>query len=291
MLQRWLRALAPAVPLVLLSSSVAGAITGICPDGSMFIVQDESQVPCPAAKEVEPHELPPIRPQYLPKPYTWQVYNELQDPNNPYNLIDSVRDIRALQQGGAAHGTPTEDLSAHGGSGWNQGPATGPPPQGTQLAARTPVGPLDLGLADQELRDLYQIVELSQETTPAAFERRTADGRGVIRLSLARSHAFEGRLTEAWASRGGLGGSEVLLFTAVSKQPETFHPNLTFVQNHLTFQPDPDDPRQLGILQGHLGSLLADEVVLGYVIVPETIRLEEGVDVYWDDRRLAAQFP
>jgi hypothetical protein len=291
MLQRWLRALAPAVPLVVLLPSVAGAITGICPDGSMFIVQDESQVPCPAAKEVEPHELPPIRPQYLPKPYTWQVYNELQDPNNPYNLIDSVRDIRALQQGGAAHGTPTEDLSAHGGSGWNQGPATGPPPQGTQLAARTPVGPLDLGLADQELRDLYQIVELSQETTPAAFERRTADGRGVIRLSLARSHAFEARLTEAWASRGGLGGSEVLLFTAVSKQPETFHPNLTFVQNHLTFQPDPDDPRQLGILQGHLGSLLADEVVLGYVIVPETIRLEEGVDVYWDDRRLAAQFP
>jgi hypothetical protein len=153
------------------------------------------------------------------------------------------------------------------------------------------VGPLDLGLGDQELRDLYQIVELSQESTPAAFERRTADGRGVIRLSLARSLAFEGRLADAWASRGGIGGSQVLLFTAVSKQRESFHPNLTFVQGHLTFQPAADNPIQLGVLQGRLGALEADEVVLGYVILPETMRLEDPIDVYWDDRQISAQFP
>ena len=35
-----------------------------------------------------------------------------------------------------------------------------------------------------------------RSTTPAAFERRTADGRGVMRLSLARSVAFEERLSE-----------------------------------------------------------------------------------------------
>jgi hypothetical protein len=284
-----------SLALALLPASPAlASVTGICPDGSMFIVQHPSQIPCRAAKEVDPIEVPPIRPQYMPNPYTWQVYNEQQDPNNPYNLIDSVRDIRALQRGGASSGEPApEDLSGDAsGPGWDDGDAAqGAAPQPTQLAARVPVGPLDLGLADQELRDLYQIVELSQETTPAAFERRTADGRGVIRLSLARSLAFEERLEAAWASRGGLGSGGVLLFTAVSKQPETFHPNLTFVQDHLTFQPDAENPAQLGILQGRLGALDADEVVLGYVILPESLELTAPFDIYWDDRRMAVQFP
>jgi hypothetical protein len=293
---RMLRLVGGAAVLSIWSPSPAAtaSLTGICPDGSVFIVQNPEQIPCSAAKEVEPSDVPPLRPQYLPNPYTWQVYNEQQDPNNPYNLIDSVRDIRAMQRdaAGASPGQQAEELSAEGASGWDAGdtPAVSAPPP-TQLAARDPIGPLDLGLGDQELRDLYQIVELSQETTPAAFERRTADGRGVIRLSLARSTAFEDRLTGAWASRGGLGGSQVLLFTAVSKQRESFHPNLTFVQDHLTFQPDAQNPRQLGILQGRLGALEADEVVLGYVILPETLRLEEPLDVYWDDRRLAVQFP
>src|SRR5512139_494877 len=103
LLQRTVRGIGRAIPLCLaLPSPAALAITGICPDGSMFIVQQESQVPCRAAKQVDPQEVPPIRPQYLPNPYTWQVYNEIQDPNNPYNLIDSVREIRAMQKQGAA---------------------------------------------------------------------------------------------------------------------------------------------------------------------------------------------
>src|SRR5262245_57281005 len=177
--------------LVLFTPLASGAsITGICPDGSMFIVQSEDQIPCSAAKQVEPHEVPPIRPQYMPNPYTWQVYNELQDPNNPYNLIDSVRDIRAMQRGGGQQNPAPEETPDVSGAppGWDDGSQHGAPgagsgssaPQATQLAAHQPVGPLDLGLADQELRDLYQIVELSQESTPAAFERRTADGRGVM---------------------------------------------------------------------------------------------------------------
>lgn len=298
MLQRFFRALrrvGGAAVLLLFLPDPAVSLTGICPDGSMFIVRDPSQVPCNGAKEVEAGELPPIRPHYLPNPYTWQVYNEQQDPNNPYNLIDSVRAIRAMQREGAGSPVAAEEpLSGGSGAGWDDGsggtPAVsaGPP---TQLASRAPIGPLDLGLGDQELRDLYQIVELSQESTPAAFERRSADGKGVMRLSLARSIAFQDRLTRAWESRGGLGGSQVLIFTAVSKRPETFYPNFTFVQDHLTFQPDAENPRQLGILQGRLGALEADEVVLGYVILPETLRVDEALDIYWDDRSLAVRFP
>ncbi len=296
MLQRWVRGVPRMLGGVAALSGLgapaaAESVTGICPDGSIFIVQHESQIPCRRAKEVDASELPPLRPQYLPNPYTWHVYNELQDPNNPYNLIDSVRDIRAMQKQGAGEG-PTEDLSG-GEPPWDDGgsaPGVSAPPP-TQLASRAPVGPLDLGLGDQELRDLYQIVELSQESTPAAFERRTADGRGVMRLSLARSLAFEQRLSDAWSSRGGIGASQVLLFTAVSKRPDRFHPNLTFVQGHLTFQPVAEDPSQLGILQGRLGALEADEVVLGYVILPETVRLEDPLDVYWDDRQISVQFP
>ena len=32
-------------------------------------------------------------------------------------------------------------------------------------------------------------------------------------------------------------------------------------------------------------------MVLGYVILPETLRLEAPFDVYWDDRRMTVQFP
>jgi hypothetical protein len=152
------------------------------------------------------------------------------------------------------------------------------------------VAPLELGLADQELRDLFQIVQVSQEYVPAFFARDTADGRGVFEVSLAHSAAFEKRLRDVWASRGGLGGSRVLLFSALSKQAEEFYANFTFVQDHLTFQPSSDNARQLGILQGRLGALGANELVLGYVVLPAQIELASDLDIYWNDRRITARF-
>ena len=268
-----------AGPSLLAQSAIA--LTGVCPDGSVFIAPEGTPPPCARAKEVEPHEVPPLRPEYLPHPYTWQVYNELQSQQNPYNLIDSANDIRALHEEGAGDGPRQAALVPEESAG-------APPPVGAPPPA---VGPIELGLGDDELRDLYQLVELSQELTPAAFQRATADGRGVFRVALARSLAVQDRIARAWESRGGVGGGDVLVFTAVSMQAEPFHANLTFVQEHLTFQPTADDPRQLGVLQGRLGELEADEVVLGYVILPEAMDSAEPMDVYWNDRRISVAFP
>ena len=45
---------------------------------------------------VAPDEVPPLRPEYLPSPYTWQVYQQNRNPNNPYNLIDDARQVRGM---------------------------------------------------------------------------------------------------------------------------------------------------------------------------------------------------
>jgi hypothetical protein len=237
-------------------------------------VQRESQIPCASSKQIQPHEVPPLRPEYLPTPYTWKVWSDAQDPNNPYNLIDAAKQVQGADAPEAGDSVAAGSTTA-GASG---------------VAPVRTTGPLDLGLGDDELRSLFQIVELSQERTPVQFARNTADGRGVFRVALAHSSAFEERLREAWDSRGGLGDSRVLLFTALSKQPVDFHANFTFVQKHLSYQPDPASPRQLGILQGRLGALQSDELVLGYVVLPDAISLRAGMDVYWNDRRTRARF-
>ncbi len=273
-------ALAAFALAVLLAGGAEAAITGVCPDGSMFIVKNEKSIPCKAAKVVEPEEMPPIRPEYLPQPYTWKVYNEAQNPNNPYNLIDAAREVRELRENGPQLQNRPQP---RGGSPHVSAAPPAPAPQ-------RPVAPLDLGLADDEIRDLYSVVELSQQRAPATFSRETADGRGVFELRLAHSLAFEGRLQQAWASRGGLTSGGVLVFTALSKRPEAFHANLTFLQDHLSFQPEIGNARQLGILQGRLGELAADELVLGYVALPDAMDLSRPMDVYWNDRRIEVRF-
>jgi hypothetical protein len=75
----------------------AASLTGVCPDGSIYIVQEARQIPCANAKAVAADEVPPIRPDYLPTPYTWKVWNERNNPNNPYNVIDAARQVRGLE--------------------------------------------------------------------------------------------------------------------------------------------------------------------------------------------------
>jgi hypothetical protein len=98
-------------------------------------------------------------------------------------------------------------------------------------------------------------------------------------------------LRESFAARGGLPSGGVLLFSARSVAPEEFYASFTFLQGHLSYQPDATDPRQLGMLQGRLGALAAGEVVLGYVTLPANFDASQELDVYWDDRHITVTFP
>jgi hypothetical protein len=283
------RVLSRALALLAVASAAgAESISGVCPDGSIYVVQHASQIPCSRSKQVEPGEMPPVRPDYLPKPHTWEIWAEQNDPNNPYNVVDQARQVRALTASGAA--------GAQGAApGGKADSAAGAAAQGGALApaataAPRELGPLDLGLGAQDLADLFAIVELSQARTPARFERETAGGDGVARVAFARSRAFAERLRSARAARGG-GAGEVLLFAARSNRPQEFWPNFVFVQDSLTFQPDVANDGQLGVLQGRLGQLEAGEVVLGYVVLPDAMILDgRDLQIYWDDRHTTARF-
>jgi hypothetical protein len=275
-----------AIALVALPAAGA-SITGICPDGSLFIVQRAEAIPCRDAKRIEPHEVPPIKPEFLPRPYNWEVFNQRKNPNNPYNLIDAVREPSGPE--GANPPPPTQQPRTVPPEPPPEAERRASPPAPSQLsAAPRTAEPLDLGFTDQDQRDLALIVELAQQRAPATLVRRSAGGDQGIVLRLARSAAFESRLHEAAAARGAAARGHAVLFVAVASSPEPFYANLTFVQGHVAFHPDSGDPDQLGVIYGRLGAVAADEWVLGYAVLPEHLDPSRPMDIYWNDRLLTA---
>jgi hypothetical protein len=275
-------------PPGLLAAALAGApaalaITGVCPDGSIFVVQSASDIPCKQAKRIEPQEVPPVRPENLPRPYLWEVHREKLDQNNPYNLVDRAAQMRKLGRSdvdGAAGAPPhAADMGA---AAANPPSVASGPPHAT--AARSG-GPRSLGLSDGEVRDLFFLVELSQQQAPATFTLPTVRGAEALRVSFAWSQAFADRVHAAASTDG-----KPLLFSVQAKEPTSFQPNFTFVQGAVAFTPKRDDASQFAVLQGHTGALAAQELALGYVVLPAAIDLARPIDVYWDDRRLAATF-
>jgi len=269
-----LRAVRPAwlaLAVTLAAAPDAAAVTGVCPDGSIFVVRRAADIPCSAAKRVEPSQVPPLRPENLPRPYLWQLHQEKQNENNPYNLVDRAERVRG---GGAAVSAPpvaenaTPQVAA---APPTRAPAPPPRPEKPQL-----------GLTDGELRDLFYLVELSQQSAPATFVEE-AGGAESIRVSFAHSAAFEQRLRQA----GSVDGT-VVLWSVQPKQSQRFQPNFTFVQGETAFHPQPGRARELDVLVGKIGGeLAAEEVVLGYAVIPQTIDLSRPMDLYWDDRRIA----
>lgn len=264
-----------AILLAPAAEASSGSVVGMCPDGSVFIVGSAADIPCRGAKQMEAHEVPPLRPEYLPRPYTWEVYERGNNPNNPYNLIDDARRIRALR----------EAADAAEGNGARPDPR-GLPGAGRSASAPSPSARAEsIGLADSELQALFEIVAYAQDEVPAFFVKETAGGEEVLRVSLAHSRALEARVREQRGAEG-----PVLAFSAVAQQPATFADHLTFVQDHLAFRPRANDSAQMGILQGRLGELGPGEAVLGYVVLPPAMDLSRAIDVYWNDRQRSVIF-
>jgi hypothetical protein len=278
--------LSAASTALLLAAPAAAAISGVCPDGSIFIVQSAEAIPCREAKRVDPQDLPPLQPELLPRPYGWERFNRLADPNNPYNLVDSPP-----PPGFAATAPPTTAPPPA-----PTAPVTGAVPAvsaaaPTQVAAVAPPAParrLDLALTPADVADLDQIVAISQSFAPAAVARYAADGDRTAVLELARSAGFEQRVYAALASQGAAQPGPVVLFRAEARSAGPIHGNLTFVQGHAAFHPDPGKPEQLGVLDGALGELAAGQRVLGYAVLPAHIDPTAPLDIYWDDRRTTA---
>jgi len=261
------------------AAAPVGALTGICPDGSIFIVRDASGIPCPDAKEVDPNHVPPLKSQLLPRPYGWEVFERRNDPNNPYNMVDAAPHPEAESAGTMQRSAPA--------------PVEEKPRPEERIEAPLPAvatapSSLDVGLNGSELEALGRIVDLMQRRAPATLLRPGEGDDVLAELRLARSASFERHLHQALGRYGAPARGSVLLLRAVAAAPNHFYGNLTFVQGHQAFHPDPGDPAQFGVLEGELGELSAGGQVLAYTVLPEHVDLREPLDIYWDDRRIRA---
>jgi len=239
-------------------------LSGVCPDGSFFIVQSRSAIPCKNARLAAPDELPPVRPYLLPKPYTWYVDQESRNPNNPYNVLETAQKIRDARAG--------IDSSAP-----QPGPAAAPqamrsPPPPVGAAVKPEPAPLPqsspVALGDSDLRDLVRLVALRQEQAPAALEIANVHGQKSLRIEVAWSSSFEAFALQALSRRAG--ESHVL------------------VQHGRTFRPDPEKPTEIGFLLGAPGNLPSGEMAVGYLVMPQTFDPAAPLEVYWNDRSVTA---
>ena len=289
MLRGSLLALPAALALGFLAAAPlpAESITGVCPDGSMFVVQRASSIPCRDAKLVQPHEVPPMRPEFLPRPYGWDVFQRETNPNNPYNQVITRNAPPAPPESSPApQANATPQVSAA-----PPREASSPAPTPVAVASAPPQSApsaFAVSLAPEELKQLASIVEAWQAHAPATLVKPGASAPQGMLLRVARSAALEGRIGDALAQSGAASHGPVLAFQAQAIEPGDFFANLTFVQGHVAFHPDPADRRQIGVLAGAQGPLAAGQSVLGYVVLPAGVDLTQPLDVYWDDRRIEA---
>jgi hypothetical protein len=261
------------------------SISGVCPDGSYFIVQSRGAIPCADAHTADPADLPPLRPYLLPRPYTWYVDQEARNPNNPYNLLETAKRIRDARAGV----TPENASPA-------RAPGAGAPSGPTASATRSaPIAPPEavapaplLSLADADLRDLVRLIALRQDATPAFFDVDDVHGAQQLRIELAYSASFE---AYALATLGrDASASRVLVWSAQSLRAADFQPNFFVVQSGRTFRPDPHNAAELGFLLGSAGALPAGEMAVGYLVVPASFDPANALEVFWNDRSVEAVF-
>jgi len=272
-------------PLCGAGAAVAGgkSVAGLCPDGSAFIVSKREDAPCARPKFVdEPSELPPLKPHYLPKPYTWYIEQEASSENNPYNVLERAQKLRALQ---------AQNRALAGGSSTGSAPAPEAARSQAPFAAESKAPALSrtaspLALDREELEDLVQLVALRQQVAPATLALRDASQREELFVRFAYSPAFEARAIDELGV--GAEPKHVLLFSARSAAASEFYPNFLVVQDGVTFRPEPEDPRELGFLVGEPGKMDKGVLGLGYLVVPGRFDPTRPLELWWNDRSIAA---
>lgn len=255
-------------------------LSGVCPDGSFFVVQSRESVPCDNPHFAPPDQLPPVRPYLLPRPYTWYVDQEARNANNPYNLVETARQIREARQG--IH-QPAGSSSAAAQPGQSAATATRNPP--TQMQAPAPSAAPLVALADDELRDLVRLIALRQQDTPAQIELK-AQGQTQLKIALAYSGSFEAYALKALGRDAST--SRVLVWSAQALRAAPFRPNFFVVQSGRTFRPDPQNPAELAYLLGGPGEIPAGEMAVGYLVVPASFDPAHELELFWNDRSVAA---
>lgn len=264
-----------ALGLALPAAAPADSVTGVCPDGSFFVVQDPEDAPCARAKLVDPADLPPIRPRLLDRPFTWYVDQQARDPDNPYNLVDAaqkIREARTAEPGTGPGVTRAAPVTT--------GETTPAPSVALAHGALPAIG-------QPELRDLVRLVEARQQIAEAELRIEDVRGLETLRILLAHSRAFESLVLDWFGYLPA--DRRVIAFVAAAPTGETeFAPNFFVVQGARTFRPDPADPRELGLLAGSPGRMPQGSVAVGYLVVPASFDPSAPMDLWWNDRSVAA---
>ncbi len=234
---------------------------GVCPDGSVFIVKKKVDAPCLRPKFVHESEIPPIRPELLPKPYSWYVDQEAKNPYNAYNLVDDAEKIRALREQQRTGVTPPTPVQ----------------PRSTLAETIAPTGRLSLEPA--ELNDLGLYIERIQRVVPAAFG---SDRSESVTLQFAYSQAFEAHARDVFENDK----AHYVVFMGRASGSAEFHPNFYVVQDSLTYRPDPNLAPESGILAGEAGALHSGDAVLGYFRVPGVFDFGQEIQLWWNDQRI-----
>ena len=259
----------PLILALLTSGAFAHAesLTGVCPDGSFFIVVSSASIPCKDARLVEDaSQMPPIRPHYLPRPYTWELDQQKRDPNNPYNLLEAIEKINAEEAEATKRPAP-------------------PTLSNEQLPVEPTLGepqPLSLGISQTDMRDLVRLIALRQDLAPATFNVQDVQRNPEMVIRLAYSSSFEGQVLEAL----GRADRHAILFLARMEQETDFHPNFFFVHEGASFRPDPEHPHEIGWVLGDVGPQAPGTLVMGYLVLPTRFDPKSMLEIWWNDRSL-----
>lgn len=279
--------------LFLLSLSGAPAraegVAGLCPDGSAFVVARREDAPCRDPKFVDASDMPPLRPQYLPRSQAWQLNRQARDENNPYNLVDRregvVLNSPAKPAAKAAAGAPPNGTATGASTAPRASLGASAPQQAARSVAPRESGPA-FSMSEDELRDLARLIVLRQQVAPAELGVEDVRGRPQLQLRYAYSPSFEERAVAALGLDKAR--SRVLLFSARSEAEVEFFPNFSVIQDGVSARPEPGSRSEVGFVLGAPGSMAAGLVSIGYLVVPARVDPTRPLDLWWNDRKLSA---